>query len=85
MQFLTSQLSTLLIPVRDRPNIRALVSYSLFLVATVALFAVGFHFIMYHYEGQEHSWLTGVYWALTVMTTDRKSTRLNSSHVKISR
>ncbi len=69
MKFLTSQLLTLLIPARDRPNIRALVSYSLLLVATVALFAVGFHFIMYYYEGQEHSWLTGVYWALTVMTT----------------
>ncbi|NIN99101.1 MAG: potassium channel protein, partial [Anaerolineae bacterium] len=39
------------------------------LVATVAIFAVGFHLIMYHVEGQEHSWVTGVYWALTVMTT----------------
>ena len=69
MKFLTSQLLTLLVPARARPNIRALVSYSLLLLVTVALFAVGFHFIMYHFEGQEHSWLTGVYWALTVMTT----------------
>jgi len=69
MKFLTSQLLSLLVPARTRPNIRALVSYSLLLLATVALFAVGFHFIMYHFEGQEHSWLTGVYWALTVMTT----------------
>lgn len=69
MKFLTSQLLSLLLPARARPNIRALASYSLLLVATVALFAVGFHLIMYHVEGQEHSWLTGVYWALTVMTT----------------
>ncbi len=68
MKFLTSQLLALLIPVRNRPNIRALVSYLLLLVVTVALFAIGFHWIM-AYEGQEHSWVTGVYWALTVMTT----------------
>jgi Trk K+ transport system NAD-binding subunit len=69
MKFITSQLLSLLFPVRNRPNIRALVSYSLLLVATVALFAIGFHWIMYYVEGQEHSWVTGVYWALTVMTT----------------
>jgi Trk K+ transport system NAD-binding subunit len=69
MKFLTSQLLSLLIPKHVRPNLRALVSYSLLLVATVALFAVCFHWIMYHVEGQEHSWVTGVYWALTVMTT----------------
>ncbi len=69
MKFFTSQLLSLLVPAHTRPNIRALASYSLLLVATVALFAVGFHLIMYHVEGQEHSWITGVYWALTVMTT----------------
>ena len=35
----------------------------------MALFATGFRLIMYHVEGQEHSWVTGIYWALTVMTT----------------
>lgn len=69
MKFLTSQILSLLLPARARPNIRALASYLLLLVATVALFAVGFHLIMYHVEGQEHSWFTGVYWTLTVMTT----------------
>lgn len=69
MKFLTSQILSLLLPARARPNIRALASYFLLLVATVALFAVGFHLIMDHVEGQEHSWFTGVYWALTVMTT----------------
>ena len=69
MKFLTSQLLSLLIPKQVRPNLRALVSYTLLLVVTVALFSVGFHLIMAHVEGQEHSWVTGVYWALTVMTT----------------
>ena len=69
MKFLTSQLLSLLVPASVRPNIRALVSYFVLLVATVALFAVGFHYVMYYAEGQEHSWITGVYWALTVMTT----------------
>lgn len=69
MKFITSQLLSLLTPVRNRPNIRALVSYLLLLVLSVALFATGFRLIMYHVEGQEHSWVTGVYWALTVMTT----------------
>ena len=69
MKFFTSQIVSLLIPARARPNIRALGSYLLLLVATVALFATGFRLIMYHVEGQEHSWVTGIYWALTVMTT----------------
>lgn len=69
MKFITSQLLSFLIPASVRPNLRALASYSLLLVATVALFAAGFRLIMYHVEGQEHSWVTGVYWTLTVMTT----------------
>jgi Trk K+ transport system NAD-binding subunit len=69
MKFFTSLMMSLLAPARNRTNIRALVSYSLLLVVTVALFAAGFHLIMYHVEGQEHSWVTGVYWTLTVMTT----------------
>jgi Trk K+ transport system NAD-binding subunit len=69
MKFITSQLLSFLIPASVRPNLRALASYSLLLVATVALFAAGFRLIMYHVEGQEHSWVTGIYWALTVMTT----------------
>jgi Trk K+ transport system NAD-binding subunit len=69
MKFLTSQLVSLLVQARNRPNIRALVSYMLLLFVTVVIFASGFHLIMYHFEGQEHSWITGFYWALTVMTT----------------
>jgi Trk K+ transport system NAD-binding subunit len=49
-------------------NIGALLKYLLFLSLVVVAFAVAFHFIML-YEGQEHSWITGLYWTLTVMST----------------
>lgn len=50
-------------------SIRTLVRYLALLVAVVAVFAVMFHVIMLYAEGQRHSWVTGVYWTLTVMTT----------------
>jgi Trk K+ transport system NAD-binding subunit len=37
-------------------------------VASIGVFTVLFHTIMV-YEGQQHSWLTGLYWTLTVMST----------------
>lgn len=38
------------------------------LVAIILLYGFIFHEIM-AWEGQEHSWFTGIYWALTVMST----------------
>jgi Trk K+ transport system NAD-binding subunit len=38
------------------------------LVASIVVFTVLFNAIMV-YEGQDHSWLTGLYWTLTVMST----------------
>ncbi|MDP6980820.1 MAG: NAD-binding protein [Myxococcota bacterium] len=51
-----------------RRNLRALASYFGLLIASMALSTVLFHLIMV-YEGQQHSWLTGLYWTLTVMST----------------
>jgi Trk K+ transport system NAD-binding subunit len=52
-----------------RQNLRALAKFGGLLAGTVALFTVLFHAIM-AYEGQtQHSWLTGFYWTLTVMST----------------
>lgn len=68
MKFLVSQLSYFLSERQSRKNLRALFQYLLFLLAVIAVFSVIFHFIM-RYEGQEHSWLTGLYWTLTVMST----------------
>lgn len=49
-------------------NVRLLVKFLILLGGLVMSFAVGFHLLML-YEGKEFSWFTGVYWALTVMST----------------
>lgn len=50
-------------------NLRSLAKYLMVLAAVIAVYAVVFHVIMEYAEGQQHSWLTGVYWTLTVMST----------------
>ncbi len=50
-------------------NLRSLAKYVVVLAAVIAVYAVLFHVIMERAEGQRHSWLTGVYWTLTVMST----------------
>jgi voltage-gated potassium channel len=69
MKVLVAQLVTFLTEGQARRNVRALLVYLALLLATVSVFAVLFHVIMEHAEGQRHSWLTGVYWTLTVMST----------------
>ncbi len=69
MKFLPSQLAYLLGRGETRQNLKALAEYLTLLAAIIVLFATLFHVIMIRVEGQEHSWLTGLYWTLTVMTT----------------
>jgi Trk K+ transport system NAD-binding subunit len=69
VKFLTSQISYFLTERAARQNIRALLKYLAFLTAVIAAYSVIFHLIMLHAEGRYHSWITGVYWTLTVMTT----------------
>ena len=38
------------------------------LIAMVTVYSVLFHYLM-AWEGREYSWITGVYWTLTVMST----------------
>ncbi len=49
-------------------NLKVLGQFLLALSVLVVIFSVLFHFIM-AWEGQRFSWLTGVYWTLTVMST----------------
>lgn len=49
-------------------NLGRLGRYFLFLLLLIALYSVVFHFLMAA-EGQQHSWITGFYWTLTVMST----------------
>ncbi len=68
MKFVSVQLSYFLSDRDVRRNVRSLLKYVAFVSAVIVLFAVVFHFIML-YEGKEHSWVTGFYWTLTVMST----------------
>jgi Trk K+ transport system NAD-binding subunit len=51
-----------------RRNLLALVQLLLLFWIIVAVFSVVFHYLM-EYEGQQHSWIAGVYWVLVVMST----------------
>ena len=68
MKFLTSQLTYLLTEHESRRNLKSLLKYLSFLGGTVLLYSVLFHAMMF-YEGQHHTWFTGLYWTLTVMST----------------
>ena len=68
MKFLPAQLAFFLDSRSARKNVRVLLKLMLLFVALVLAFSIAFHVLM-QAEGQEHSWLTGVYWTLTVMST----------------
>ncbi|MEQ9103336.1 MAG: NAD-binding protein [Rhodothermales bacterium] len=69
MKTLSTQLSWFLHDVEMKQNLRLLSKYVLLLLVVIAVFSVIFHYIMVNVEGQQHSWMTGVYWTLTVMST----------------
>lgn len=68
MKFISAQFSFYLSDRTVRQNVRSLLRLIAFLILVITVFAILFHFIML-YEGQRHSWVTGFYWVLTVMST----------------
>jgi voltage-gated potassium channel len=68
MKFLPSQLYYFLRHRPSRMSIFNLLRFLLVLAALVTTYSIIFHYIM-DYEGQSHSWVTGFYWTLTVMST----------------
>lgn len=54
-------------PLRRR-NVRILFKLLAVFVGLVLFYSVSFHYLM-AYEGQEFSWITGIYWTLVVMST----------------
>ena len=68
MKFVGVQLSYFLGDKLIRRNVRSLLKYVAFTSVVIAVFSVLFHFIML-YEGEEHSWITGLYWTLITMST----------------
>jgi len=67
MKLLFSQLAVFFNQSQER-NVQILLKFLGLLVAMVAIYSVLFHFLMMR-EGQYFSWITGVYWTLTVMST----------------
>ncbi len=68
MKTMIAVLSTVMENRTSRSNLRKLGNLLLVLGALIVLFSVLFHVLMER-EGQSHSWLTGLYWTVTVMTT----------------
>ena len=69
MKFLVSQFTYFLADREARRNLKAFRTYLFLLLGVILVFSITFHLLMFHVEDQEHSWLTGLYWTLTVMTT----------------
>ena len=68
MKFLVSQMAALIKSGQQKANTRLMVRFLFILLSFFAAFTILFHFLM-AYEGQKHSWITGLYWTLTVMST----------------
>lgn len=68
MKFLISEFLGIRHSTGKRRNIGVLARFFLLLVGIIALWSVLFHYLM-KLEGQEYSWITGIYWTLTVMST----------------
>ncbi len=68
MKTLAAQLATFLQSGPLRRNMRLLVRFMVLLLVMLAVYTTVFHLLAV-YEGQDHSWITGLYWTLTVMST----------------
>lgn len=54
---------------RARQNLKVLVLYCAFLLGLVLIYAWLFQYLMLRLEGREYSYIAGLYWTITVMTT----------------
>ncbi|MCH9648876.1 MAG: NAD-binding protein [Deltaproteobacteria bacterium] len=63
-----AQLTTVVRSRSGHRNLRRLSRFFLVLTAMVTVYSVLFHLLMLR-EGQDHTWITGFYWTLTVMST----------------
>ena len=68
MKFLPSQLAFITESGASRRNLRVIAKFLVLLAGMIVVYSVLFHVLM-DGEGQDHSWVTGLYWTLTVMST----------------
>ncbi len=68
MKLLPSQLFFFFQNTTTKRNLSLLAKFFVFLALVIILYSILFHVIML-YEGRDYSWVTGLYWSLTVMST----------------
>jgi Trk K+ transport system NAD-binding subunit len=68
MKILSALLGYFLEGQSSRRNLLLFFKFLLVLAALVIFYSIAFHFLM-AIEGRAYSWITGLYWTLTVMTT----------------
>jgi len=68
MKFLPAILVTLLMDRGSRGNLWMLLRFCTLLLVVMVLYTVLFHILMM-WEEQDHSWISGMYWVVTTMTT----------------
>ncbi len=68
MKFLAAIISSISGSKIVKANIGLLVKYLTAVVALITTYSIVFHYLM-GIEGQKHSWTTGFYWTLVVMST----------------
>ncbi|MEX0876353.1 MAG: NAD-binding protein [Phycisphaerales bacterium] len=68
MKSIAAQITTLRSQRSTRRNLKVLAKFLAVLFLMIATYTVIFHFIMAR-EGQEHSWISGLYWTLVTMST----------------
>jgi len=68
MKFLPSQLLFFFQNKTAKKNMVLLTKFLSFILTIIVLYSTLFHVLML-YEGREFSWITGLYWTLTVMST----------------
>lgn len=68
LRLLSAQILTLMSRRRDRRNVAILSQFILTLILLVLAYSAIFKALMHH-EGQEHSFIDGVYWTLVTMST----------------
>jgi voltage-gated potassium channel len=68
MKSFTSQLTAIVGHVPGQRNVRLLGKFFVLLAILIVVYTVLFHAIML-YEGRTYSWISGLYWTFTVMST----------------
>ncbi|HNS55573.1 MAG TPA: potassium channel family protein [Smithellaceae bacterium] len=68
MKFLPAIISTMSGSKIVKANINLLIKYLLLIIALITAYSIVFHYLM-DLEGQKHSWVTGFYWTIVVMST----------------